>query len=143
MIHTFNSINEAIIKSNHSMKRMKSILMKMTKEYLTVMLQCDASNEYYAIEMHLSHVYKTEFISTLKQFCYLKMSQDLIEDSETYIRLKNIITKKISKSNSESSLNAIFENTMFAHFMNDDVKEANTFEALIDFLHKHYFSRLL
>jgi len=70
------------------------------------------------------------------------MSQELIDDSETYTRLKDIITKEIFFSNIKSSLNMIFESTIFAHFMNDDYEEVIIFEELVMFLHRHYFLQL-
>lgn len=36
MIHTFNSINDAIIKSNHFMQRMKSIFIEVSKHHLKI-----------------------------------------------------------------------------------------------------------
>ena len=102
MIYTFNLINDAIIKSNHFMQRMKSILIEVLKHHLKIWFQTNAFNEYYAVHMFLSHVYKIEFISTIEQYCYLRMSQELIDDSETYTRLKNIITEEIFFSNIES-----------------------------------------
>lgn len=74
MIHIFNFINEVIIKSNHFIKKMKLILRKIVKNYLIIMFQIDALNDYYVVRMYLLHVYKTSFIFVLKQFCYLKMS---------------------------------------------------------------------
>lgn len=70
------------------------------------------------------------------------MSQELIDDSETYMCFKDIITEEILSSNIESSLNMISESTIFAHFMNDDYEEAIIFEELVMFLHRHYFSWL-
>ena len=92
--------------------------------------------------MFLSHAYKTEFISVIKQYCYLRMNQKLINNSEIYTRLKDIITENIFSSNFEFSLNIISETITFAHFMNDDYEKVIIFEKLIMFLHKHYFSRL-
>lgn len=142
MIYTFNLINDAIIKSNHFMQRMKSILIEVLKHHLKIWFQTNAFNEYYAVHMFLSHVYKIEFISTIEQYCYLRMSQELIDDSETYTRLKNIITEEIFFSNIESSLNMISESIIFAHFMNNNYEEAIIFEELVMFLHRHYFLQL-
>lgn len=142
MIHTFNSINDAIIKSNHFMQRMKSIFIEVSKHHLKIWFCTNAFNKYYAVHIFLSHIYKIEFILTIKQYCYLRMNQELINDSEIYTRLKNIIIKEIFSSNIKSSLNMIFKSTIFAHFMNDDYEEIIIFEELVMFLHRHYFSRL-
>ncbi len=124
------------------MQRMKSILIEVLKHHLKIWFQTNAFNEYYAVHMFLSHVYKIEFISTIEQYCYLRMSQELIDDSETYTRLKNIITEEIFFSNIESSLNMISESIIFAHFMNNNYEEAIIFEELVMFLHRHYFLQL-
>ena len=74
-------------------------------------------------------------------YCYLKMNQRIIEESKIYSRLENIVTELISISDAESPLTNVFNN-FFDHFVNDDVKEARTFEKMFQFLHEHYFFRL-
>ena len=68
------------------------------------------------------------------------MRQELTEASETYAQLKDLVTSEISEPDSELTLeNVNSERTMFAHFVNNDVDEVNTFENLLIFFHNHYF----
>ena len=63
------------------------------------------------------------------------MRQRYIEDSRIYTKLKNIVIDNISKSNFESSLSNInLTHVCFDHFVNDDAREANTFDTLLKFL---------
>ena len=71
------------------------------------------------------------------------MKQKITEDSETYLRLKNIVTDSVFFFDSESFLFDVKDETFFEHFMIDDVDETNSFEHLMSFLHNYYFSRLI
>lgn len=70
------------------------------------------------------------------------MKQKLIKDFETYTRMKNIATKSISSSCLKFALSKTSKNIVFNHFMNDDIKDADSFKDLLNFLHHYYFSRL-
>ena len=72
------------------------------------------------------------------------MKQNTTKKSETYFQLKNIVTNNISKSNSKFALsNVNFEHSIFNHFIDDDVKKFDILQTLINFLHIHYFSKLI
>ena len=68
------------------------------------------------------------------------MRQGLTEALRTYAQLKDLVMSEIPEPDSELTFENInSERTMFAHFVNNDVDEADTFENLLIFLHNHYF----
>ena len=70
------------------------------------------------------------------------MSFNLTKKSNTYIKMKNITTKKISKSNMKFVLSKTISNKIYDFYINDDVINAFIFKFLYIFLHEYYFSRL-
>ena len=143
MMHIFNSINNATIKINYLMKRMKSIFQNLKNCLLIVFFQANAFNKYYVVFMFISHVYRTRFLSTIEHYCYFRIKQNLIDAFETYSKFKNIQTKNILSSNFEFAFSNVLKDIMFFYFMNDEFDETKTFDDLIKFLHFHYFSRLI
>ena len=142
MIHVFCQLNDVTIKSNYSMRRIELILRKAAQDWLKHFFQANVANEFWAIKIYRSHVYKLDFSAYNDHYCYLRMSQEIINDSETYSRLKNIVIETISSLSSKSSLSNAHSRIFFNHFVDDDVDEAIIFESLLNFLHNHYFSRL-
>lgn len=96
----------------------------------------------WAVGLHRAHAYKTGFVSLLGQWCYLRMGQDLTGAPSTYTRLKDIATGAISSPNPEPALAVAASNSVFDHFMDDDLGKPSSFDALYEFLHNHYFPRL-
>lgn len=93
--------------------------------------------------MHLLYTYKTSFYCILKQYCYLCIRQELTKDYNTYLKIKNVVTESIFKSDSESVLlMTSFNNTVFHHFINDDISDTIIFNKFFIFLHHHYFLHL-
>lgn len=75
---------------------------------------------------------------------YLRMKQKVIKEFKTYSRMKNIVTELISISYFESALSKTdLDHYIFSHFVNDDIKNVATFEDLYNFLHDHYFLKLI
>lgn len=68
------------------------------------------------------------------------MEQELIGGPGTYSRMKDIQTGNISEP---KTLSNVTDDTMYARFMDDDFGGARTFEAMVTFLHRHYFPRLI
>ena len=143
MIHVFCQLNNTTIKSNYLMRRIEFILKNATQKWLKYFFQVDAANEFWAIKIYRSHVYKLDFSVYNDHYCYLRMRQEITKNSEMYSRLKNIVIDSIFFFDSESSLFDVKNETFFEHFVNDNVDEANSFEHLISFLHNYYFSRLV
>ena len=142
MVHVFCPINDATIKSNYTMKRIEPVLQQVSQEHVKVKFQVDASNGYWAIKLHPAHAYKSAFSSAFGQFAYLRMGQGLTGGPATYSKLKDIVTGEIPEPDPEPALSNVAPEIMFAHFVDDDLGGAPTFEALINFLHNHYFPRL-
>ena len=91
----------------------------------------------------MSHVYKFEFNTIIKHFCYFRMKQKIIEKSSIYTQLKNIIIENILSLDSKSILSDVNSNhIMFNHFVDNDIKNFDILKILIHFLHFHYFFRL-
>lgn len=71
------------------------------------------------------------------------MRQELTEELDTYFKLKDIVTDEISDLSLKLTLSDVFLEMIFTHFVDDDVSETSIFEALLRFLHKHYFLCLI
>ena len=143
IVNVFCSLNNVTIKSNYPMKRIEPVIKNLSRSRFTNYFKADASNGYWAVGMHLPHALKTAFSTCLGQFCYLRMGQGLTGACGTYARLKDIVTGPIPKPNPEPDLNRASERVAFSHFVDDDAGGADTFEELLEFLHKHYFPRLV
>ena len=143
MVHAFIPINDATIKAQYTMRRMEPVLHDISQSHIKCLFQADASNGYWAVPLHPEHAYKSAFSSAFGQMCYLRMGQGLTGSPGTYARLKDIATGDIPEPNPEPALSDVSSNTTFNHFVDDDIGGADTFEELVEFLHNHYFPRLL
>ena len=144
MMHAFCDLNEVTIKANQPMRRIESIFRNLTQFFVKYLFKANATNDFWTISVHLSHAYKLDISTVIESYCYLKMEQNTTKESETYFQLKNTVTGSISKSNSESVLsNVNSEHSVFNHFIDDDVKKSDILSTLINFLHTHYFPRLV
>ena len=115
----------------------------LSQPNISHLFKCDASNGYWAVPIHPAHYYKTGFACHLGQYCYLKMGQGLTGGAGTYARLKDLAMGNIPEPNSEPALADVDEEeTVFLHFMDDDVGGASSFDRLLGFLHYHYFPRV-
>lgn len=64
--------------------------------------------------------------------------------SGTYARFKDLIDGAIPKPQPELPLAEVMpKKAMFTHFQDDDIGGADSFEHLFEFLHEHYFPRLV
>ena len=143
MIHAFCILNDAIIKINYSMKKLKFIFKNIAQRFVKYFFRTNATNKFWIVSMYFSHAYKFEFNTTINHYCYFRMNQEIIENSKTYTQLKKTVTNVISFSNSESTLSETnSDHTIFNHFVNDDVEKFDIFENLINFFYQHYFSKL-
>ena len=142
MIYVFCKLNDATIKTNHFMRRLKLILKNAAQSWIKHLFFANAVNEFWIISIYKSHVYKLIFSEYNDHYCYLRMRQKITKNSETYFKLKNIVTDLIFSLNSESSLSNAMKYIFFNHFIDDDCDEANTVKRLLNFLHHHYFFRL-
>jgi len=71
------------------------------------------------------------------------MGQGFTGASVTYARLKDIMSGFVPALYLEPPLGDIdLTNVVFDIFQDDDFGKATTFEALVDWLHNHYFPRL-
>ena len=140
--YIFNSINVVTIKFNYFIRKMKSIIKSIKKNVLKFFIQTKTFHNYYVITFWKSYVYKTKVIIALEQYCYLVINFNLINESSTYIKMKNITIEKISKFNIKSILLKTIQKKVYDFYMNDDIIDALIFNFLFIFLHEHYFSRL-
>ena len=143
MIHAFCLLNEITIKINQFMRKIESILRDMSQFFIKYLFRVNVANEFWVVNTYLSHVYKFEFNTIIKHFCYFKMRQEIIEKSSIYTQLKSIIIESISSLDSKSTLSDVNSNhIMFNYFVDDNIKDFDTLKFLIHFLHFYYFSRL-
>ena len=143
MVHAFIGLNNVTIKSNYTMKRIEPILQGMAQPWLNYKFRADGANGYWAIPVWPEHCYKLGFSSSEGQFCYKRMGQGCTGGAGTYARLKDIITAEVPAPDGEPSLSQCMpDEAYFEHYMDDDLGGAKTLDALIRFLHDHYFPRL-
>ena len=142
MIYVFCKLNDATIKTNHFMKRLKSILKSVAQSWIKHLFFANAVNEFWAVSIYKSHVYKLIFSEYNDHYCYLRIKQKITKNSETYFKLKNIVIDSIFSFNLKSSLLNAMKHIFFNHFVDDDCDELNTVKRLLNFFHHHYFLRL-
>ena len=142
MIHVFCKLNNATIKANYFMKRLKSILKNVAQSWIKHLFFANAVNEFWVISIYKSHVYKLIFNKYNDHYCYLRIKQKITENSETYFKFKNIVTDLIFSFNSKSSSSNAMKHIFFNHFVDDNCDEANTMKKLLNFLYYYYFLRL-
>ena len=58
MVHAFCAPNETIIKANQSMRRIESFLKDLAQTFINSLIRADAENDFWAVSVHLSHIYK-------------------------------------------------------------------------------------
>ena len=71
------------------------------------------------------------------------MRQKLTERFNIYIKFKDITTEFILIFQKKLTLLKTISKFVFTYFVNDNIKETKSFETLFQFLHNHYFFRLI
>ena len=143
MVHVYCPINAATIPNAYPMKRIEPVLNNLLQSGLSVYFQADAANGYWAVPLVPEHAYKTAFDTHMGQYHYLRMGQGLAGAPQTYTRLKDIFAGPIPGPNPEPALNNTGIPGAFETFVDDDYGAHRSFEDQFQFLHEHYFPRLL
>ncbi|KAJ5578711.1 uncharacterized protein N7459_007675 [Penicillium hispanicum] len=124
MVHQFLAVNAATIKMNYPMKRVEPILNRLSQTRWKAFFHSDAANGYWAVPLASEYAYKTAFITSLGQFCYLRMGQGLTGAPGTYTRLKDITMGPIPPPHAEPALS---EGSIdYEYFVDDDAGAAET-----------------
>jgi len=142
MVHVFCPINSATMVSSYPMRRIEPVINNLMQARFSIYFQADAANGFWAVRMNTKHAYRTDFATHNGQWQYLRMGQGLAGAPLTYARLKDLFCGAIPVPNLELCLNRCSEGA-FECFVDDDFGAHTNFTSLFNFLHNHYFPRLL
>jgi len=141
MVHVFCPVNAATVNHSYPMRRIEQIINNLGKAQLSVYLQADAANGFWAVPLYPPHAYKTAFSTSIGQFQYIRMGQGLSGVPQTYARLKDIFAGPIPEPHPERALSRISSGA-FAYFVDDDFAAHPSVAAQLHFMHYSYFPRL-
>jgi len=142
MVHVFCPINAVTMVSSYPMKRMEPVINNLMQARFSIYFQADAANGFWAVKMNPTHAYRTAFSTHDGQWQYLRMGQGLAGAPLTYARLKDLFSGAIPAPDPEPCLNRCSKGA-FECFVDDDFGAHTSFSSLFNFLHDHYFPRLL
>jgi len=142
MVHVFCPINAATILSGYPMKRIKPVVNNLMQSHFSCYFQADAANGYWAVAMYPRYAYRTAFSTHNGQWQYLRMGQGLAGAQQTYTCLKDIVCGEIPEPHPEPCLSRCTAGA-FEYFVDDDFGAFPDFKSQFDFLHNHYFPRLV
>jgi len=142
MVHVFCPINAVTMVTSYPMKRMEPVINNLMQARFSIYFQADAANGFWAVRMNPAHAYRTAFSTYNGQWQYLRMGQGLAGAPLTYTRLKDLFSGAIPAPDPEPCLNGCSAGA-FECFVDDDFGAHTSFASLFNFLHDHYFPRLL
>ena len=133
---------EDAMLSSYPMKRIEPVINNLMQSKYSTYFQADAANGFWAVPMYPPHAYRT-WLSTYKgQWQHLRMGQGLSGAPQTYTRMKDIFGGYIPVPNPEPTLNKS-SSAAFECFVDDDFGAHPDFFSQFEFLHNHYFPRLM
>lgn len=143
LVNTYCYLNNMTIKDAYPTRRMEPILDSLSQSKMSVFMQADAANGYWAVPINLDDAAKTAFPTIYGQMCYLRMGQGLAGAPKTYTRLKDLTFGYVpGKSWNELPLSEVDPDVVCHYYMDDDFAAAPSVRKMIEFLHNHYFPRL-
>ncbi|KJX92402.1 hypothetical protein TI39_contig5856g00005 [Zymoseptoria brevis] len=143
MIHPWILLNALTLKAAYPMKRIESILQGIARDDSKVLIETDASNVFWAVKLSQLHRYRTAFSTAFGMYCYKRMGFGTTGGPTTYTWLNVIATGSIPKPDPEPALADCVEGVWFDCSIDDDLGGGKSFDKVLDFLHNHYFPRVL
>jgi len=142
MVHVFCPVNEATMLSSYRMKWIEPVINNLMLSKYSIYFQADAANGFWAVPMYPPHGYRTSFSTYDGEWQYLRMGQGHSGAPQTYTRMKDIFSRYISAPNPEPTLNKS-SSRAFECFVDEDFGAHPHFSSQFEFLHNHYFPRLM
>lgn len=144
VVHNFIPVNKFTIKPQYPMHRIDEVIDTIIKPKIRVFFITDASNGYWAVPIKQGDEYKARFITPHGQYIYWRIGQSLKGACATYLQFGDLTFGSLPKVKAVPVMPTVIGDhgdTAFYLFMDDYMRAAISFEAMVEFLHTSYFSQ--
>ena len=146
MVNNFKDINKWTIKSAYPMHIMDEVIQTLMQRMFGCFCSTDASNGYWALFIKMLDRYKAAITGPHGNYMYNRMGQGLKGSASTFCQYTDIAFGDLPETITHNAMPTLIGHHgkfAFMPFVDDQNMASVDFDSMLEFLHEHYFPRVI